>query len=110
MSRRRCFALDLADDPEAIAAYRAWHAPGGPPEGVLHRLRERGVEALEIWLTGNRLLMVMEVSDAFAAASSDDSDHPEDREWEARMDAFQRPLPWADGAKWVAMERIFALD
>jgi L-rhamnose mutarotase len=109
VTRRLCFALDLLDDAEAIAAYRRWHAPGGPPEGVLRRLRARGVEAMEIWLTGNRLFMVMEVSEAFAAAASDDSSDPEDRDWEARMDVYQRPLPWAEGTKWTAMEKIFAL-
>lgn len=109
MTRRLCYALDLVDDAATIAEYRRWHAPGGPPAGVLERLLERGVAAMQIWLTGNRLFMIMDVTDALTAASSNDSDHPEDRAWEARMDAFQQPLPWADGAKWVAMEPIFEL-
>ena len=108
--RRLCYACDLADDAAAIAEYRRWHTPGGPPEGVPRRLRERGVMALEIWLTGNRLFMVMELADDAAVIASNGSAHPEDLEWERRMDVFQRPLPWGEGAKWTAMERIFDLD
>lgn len=25
---RHCFALDLKNDPDSIARYRKWHAPG----------------------------------------------------------------------------------
>jgi L-rhamnose mutarotase len=111
MTRRLCFACDLVDEVAAIAAYRRWHAPSAQPPGVLKRLRERGVVDLEIWLTGNRLMMIMTVDDRFSnEGSSDDRTHPEDAAWEAQMDAFQRPLPWANGSKWTPMERIFTLD
>jgi len=107
-TRRLCFALDLVDEAAAIAAYREAHRPGGPPAGVLQRLRARGVVAMEIWLTGNRLMMVMEATEDFLG-SSDQSDHPEDQAWEAAMSRFQTALPGADGAKWQPMEKIFSL-
>ena len=58
---RRCFAVDLHDDPELIAAYRKWHEPGGPPPAVNAAIRVDGVESLEIWLVGDRMFMVMEL-------------------------------------------------
>lgn len=110
MTCRLCFACDLVDDPSAIEDYRRWHEPGGPPAGVIARLRERGVVALEIWLTGNRLFMVMELAGQAEMLASDASAHPEDIAWEQRMDEYQRPLAWSGGAKWTLLQMIFALD
>jgi L-rhamnose mutarotase len=112
-ARRLCFALDLRDEPEAIAAYRVWHAPGGPPAAVNASIRAAGIEALEIYLTGDRLFMIMEVDETFSAqakAAADAAD-PEVQAWETLMWSFQKALPWAaPGEKWVACERIYALS
>jgi L-rhamnose mutarotase len=91
--RRLCFALDLRDDPEAIAAYKVWHAPGGPPAAVNASIRAAGIQALEIYLTGDRLFMIMEVDGTFSAqakAASDAAD-PEVQAWETLMWSFQKP-------------------
>jgi len=111
--RRLCFALDLADDPALIAEYRKWHRPGGPPEAVNRSIRQAGIEELEIWLTGNRLFMIMEVGPGFdpAAKAESDAADPDVRAWEELMWRFQRALPWADpGEKWVPAEKIYALS
>jgi len=111
--RTLCFALDLADDAELIAQYRQWHRPGGPPQAVNESIRRAGVQELEIWLTGNRLFMVMDVESDFdpkAKAAADAAD-PQVRAWEAAMCRFQRALPWAEpGEKWVPAERIYQLS
>ena len=110
---RHILLLDLKDDAELIAAYRRWHEPGGPPPAVTASIRAAGIEAMEIHQSGDRLVMVMETGPGFsfeAKAAADTAD-PEVLAWEALMDRFQKPLPWAGpGEKWVLAERIFALD
>ena len=112
-TRRFCFALDLADDPELIERYKTWHAPGGPPAAVNRSIRAADIRELEIWLTGNRLFMIMEVGPGFdpAAKAQADAADPDVQAWEKLMWEFQRPLPWAKpDEKWVAMDRIYALS
>jgi len=108
MTRRYALALDLADDPALIAEYErhhahVWHA-------IEESLRASGIDRLEIYRTGNRLFMVMEVSPAFSfdgKAAADAAD-PTVQEWERLMWTYQRALPWAKpGEKWVLMDRIY---
>jgi L-rhamnose mutarotase len=103
----------LKDDPELIARYRAWHAPGGPPATIVKSIRDAGIAQMQIYLTGNRLFMVMEVNERFSAAAkaAADAADPAVRAWERQMEEFQQFLPWArPGEKWVAMTPIFALS
>lgn len=105
--------LDLIDDAEAIAAYRAWHRPGGPPAPVTRAIREAGIERLDIYQAGNRLVMLMHVMPRYdpVAQAARDAANPDVQSWEMRMDALQQRLPFApDGVKWMPMERIYALD
>ncbi len=103
---RRCFLLDLADDPATIAEYEARHAPGAVWPEVLAHLAAQGFEAMEIWRAGDRLVMVAEVAADFPRALPE----PEAvTRWEAAMWRYQRPLPFAaSGEKWVEMHRLFA--
>lgn len=108
MGRRICFALDLVDDAALIAGYAARHAPGAVWPAVIAYIRAQGVEAMEIWRTGDRMVMIAEVAPDYPRAAPEP---PENAEWEALMWRFQRALPHAaEGEKWLAMERIFALD
>lgn len=110
---RHVLILDLQDDPEAIAAYRHWHRPGGPPAAINRSIREAGIESMEIWHAGDRLVMVMETGPTFdpAAKAARDAADPDVQAWETLMDRFQRRLPFAaDGVKWMPTERIYALD
>jgi L-rhamnose mutarotase len=110
MTRRYCLALDLKDDPAGIAAYEEHHRHVWPE--IERSIRDAGIEVLEIYRTGNRLFMIMEVGDGFAfeAKAAADAANPKVQEWEALMWRFQQALPWAKaGEKWVVMERIFAL-
>lgn len=110
---RHVLVLDLQDDPVAVAAYRHWHRPGGPPEDVTRAIRANGVAALEIWHVGDRLVMLMETTPHFdpVAKAARDAADPAVQAWETLMDRFQRRLPFAaEGEKWVEAERIYALD
>ncbi|ODP39562.1 L-rhamnose mutarotase [Sphingomonas turrisvirgatae] len=110
---RRCFAVDLHDDPERIAAYRKWHAPGGPPAAVNAAIRADGVESLQIWFAGDRLFMIMEQDSARMpdpeTKRARDAGNPDVAAWDALMAQFQKPLPFAPGQTWVEMEPIYSL-
>jgi L-rhamnose mutarotase len=109
VTRRYALALDLADDPRLIAEYERHHRAVWP--AIEDTFRAAGVDRLEIYRTGNRLVLVMEVSAAFSAAAKAAADavNPAVQEWERLMWTYQRALPWAKpGEKWVLMDRIYA--
>jgi len=113
MVRLRVLTLDLREDPDLIEQYRAWHRPGGPPPAIIDALLATGITEMEIFLAGNRLVMMLLASkeSSFEMLASLSSSNPEVQAWETLMWKFQKALPWAeDGAKWVAMDRIFALS
>lgn len=109
---RHVLLLDLKDEAEAIAAYRHWHRPGGPPVAITQAIRGGGVAELDIWQVGNRLVMIMETTldhDPVANAARDAAD-PEVQAWETLMDTFQQRLPFASqGQKWLPAEQIYSL-
>jgi L-rhamnose mutarotase len=110
--KRYCFALDLVDDEKLIAEYEHWHkTENGWPE-IRKSIIDAHITDMEIYRTGNRLFMIMEVSDVYSAGlkAKADAENPKVQEWEQLMWKFQQPLPWAkDGEKWVLMSRIFKL-
>ncbi|MES2174342.1 MAG: L-rhamnose mutarotase [Pseudomonadota bacterium] len=110
---RHVLLIDLADDAAAIAHYEAWHASGALPPAIAASIRAADVTAMDIYRSGNRLVMLMETGpgyDPATKAAADDAD-PAVQAWEAQMDAVQRPLPWAKpDAKWTQATRIFSLD
>jgi L-rhamnose mutarotase len=110
--KRFVFALDLVDDPQAIAEYESWHRAERIWPAVVESLRASGLTALEIFRTGNRMCLIMEAPDDFSldAKAAADAANPDVQAWERLMWTFQRALPWAaPGEKWVAMRRIFSL-
>lgn len=111
MNRRHCLALDLKDDPDVIAEYERYHERIWPE--ITESIRSAGIVDMEIYRTGNRLFMVMEVDEGFSfeAKGEADASNPKVQEWETLMSTFQQALPWAGpGEKWVRMERIFELE
>jgi len=109
---RRCFAVDLHDNPDQIARYRAWHQAGGPPAAVTAAILADDVRDLEIWLVGDRMFMILEQGDGYDAnaKAARDAANPDVQAWDALMATFQKPLPFAPGRTWVEMERIYALS
>jgi len=109
--RRYVLTLDLKDDPAVIAQYKAHHRRVWPE--VLRSLRRVGVRAMDIYLLGRRLVMVMDTKDGFDRRrdfARHVSSDPRCAEWEERMKTFQEPPPGArPGELWARMERVFHL-
>ena len=110
---RQVLLLDLKDDPELIASYEAWHAAGAVPGAVVASIRAAGIKSMEIYRSGNRLVMVMETGAEFdpMKKAAADAANPDVVAWEELMSGFQQPLLWAgEGEKWHPAKRIFALE
>lgn len=110
MLHKYCLALDLIDDEALIIEYENWHTQVWPE--ILSSIRSSGIEHMEIYRTGNRLFMIMEVNTdfSFEAKAKADSGNEKVQEWEQLMWTFQQPLPCAKpGEKWVLMDKIFQL-
>jgi len=111
-NRRFCFSCDLKDDPALIAEYKRYHAPGNTWPAITQSIRDAGIVDMQIYLTANRMFMIMEVDESFDAdrKAEMDANNPKVQEWEELMWKFQQELPWAKaGEKWIALEKIFQL-
>jgi L-rhamnose mutarotase len=108
---RHYYALDLRDDAEAIAEYERWHQPGQVWPEIIASIRASGVEQMEIFRTGNRLVMVVQMAEGHDSSARAKEADEKTQAWEALMDGYQQRLPWAEaGQKWVPMKRIFSLS
>ena len=108
--KKYCLALDLKDDPKLIAEYEKYHKQVWPE--IIKSIKESGIEVLDIYRTGNRMLMIIEANDDFSFEKKAvmDAVNPKVLEWEELMWKFQQALPWAKpGAKWIVMDKIFEL-
>jgi L-rhamnose mutarotase len=106
--KRYCLALDLKDDPALIAEYEEYHRNVWPE--ILKSIKDAGIEKMEIYRTGNRLFMIMEVNAAFSFEKKSSADAASDivQQWEKLMWKYQQPLPGSKpGEKWIIMEKIF---
>jgi len=109
---RHLLFLDLIDDPASIARYEQWHRAGAVPSAVVRSIRGAGIRVMQIFRSGPRLAMVMEVGPEFDPATKAEADaaDPDIVAWERLMDGFQQPLSWAEaGAKWAPASLIFDL-
>ena len=111
INRRYYLTLDLKNDPALIVEYKRHHERIWPE--ITKSIRDAGVEDLEIYLFGTRMMMILEVNESFSFEHKAESDRNNlaFQEWETLMWKFQQPLPQArPGEKWLLMERIFKLD
>jgi len=108
--KRHCFALDLIDDPELIAAYKKHHEEIWPE--ITASIQEAGIETLDIYCVSNRLFMILEANESFTFEKKNAADaaNPKVQEWENLMWTYQKALPAAKkGEKWMLMEKIYQL-
>lgn len=107
---RFCFALDLKDDPNLIEEYKMYHTKVWPE--IIESIKNAGIEKLSIYLTGNRLFMIMDTTPSFSfeAKQKADRNNPKVQDWEKLMWKYQQALPKSNpGEKWILMEHIFEL-
>jgi L-rhamnose mutarotase len=108
--KRYCFTLDLIDNDEIIAAYKQYHQSVWPE--ILESIKSSGIDNMEIYLSGTRLFMVIDVNDSFTFEKKTAADlkNAKVQEWEALMWKYQQALPGAlPGEKWRLMDQIFKL-
>ena len=112
MSRRHVFTLNLKADPGIVERYTQYHRDVWPE--VQASLRRVGVQQMDIYLLGRRLVMVVDMPDGVdyrIAFRSHASSSPRVAEWERLMKTLQQPLPEARaGEWWAAMEPVFHLE
>ena len=110
--KRYCQTMDLRDNPELIAEYRRRHSREEAWQEILDGIREVGILAMEIYILGTRLFMIVETPLDFDwdTAMARLATLPRQQEWEDYMAMFQQ---CAEGAtsdeKWQMMERMFYL-
>jgi len=108
---RKVFAVDI--HAEGTEAYKAWHRAGGPPAAVTAAIRADDIRELEIYLVGDRMVLIMEQGPDFdpGAKAQRDAGNADVQAWDALMRTFQKPLPFGpQGSTWLEMERIYSLD
>ncbi|ADV49800.1 protein of unknown function DUF718 [Cellulophaga algicola DSM 14237] len=110
--KRYCYSCDLKDDSKLIAEYKAYHAEGKAWPEITKSIKDAGIVDMQIYLTGNRMFMIMEVNETFNPdkKAAMDAQNPKVQEWENLMWDYQQELPWAEkGEKWMALDKIFQL-
>lgn len=110
MSKKYYLTLDLKADDQLIAEYEAMHKEVWPE--IIESITSSGIQHMEIYRVGNRLFMIMEVSDdfSFEQKAAMDASNEKVQEWETLMWKYQQALPGAKpGEKWMMMDRIFQL-
>lgn len=109
---RYVFTVNLKDDPAVIETYTQHHRRVWPE--VEESLLRVGVERMDIYLLGRRLVMIVEMPDGLdyrTAFRSHAASSPRVAEWEQLMLSLQEPPPEARAGEWWAlMEPVYGLD
>jgi L-rhamnose mutarotase len=106
-----CLACDLKDDDRLIEAYDEYHKNVWPE--IKESLNQSGIRVMEIYRTGNRLFMIIQVREdfSFEKKAAMDLASPIVQKWETLMSRFQQQITWApDNVKWILMERVFLFE
>ena len=108
---RHVLTVNLKDEPGIVERYTRHHREIWPE--VQASLAQSGVEQMEIYLLGRRLVMIVEMPDGLdynTAFASHASSSDRVIEWERLMKSFQEPVPDARAGEWWAgMQRVFHL-
>ena len=110
-TNKYCLALDLKNNLDKIATYKKYHQNVWPE--IQKSLRDTGIKNAEIYNTGNRLFMILEVDETFSfnRKAKLDACNPKVQEWETLMWEFQQSLPNSKpNEKWVLMDKIYDLN
>jgi L-rhamnose mutarotase len=103
--------LLLRADPEKIAEYRRQHQAVWPE--VTARLRECGIQNMQIFLRGTRMFMYIVTDDSFEPSRdfARVNDDPASARWNELMADLQERAPEATADEWWApMELVFDMQ
>jgi L-rhamnose mutarotase len=109
--KKYCLACDLKEDEELIRSYDQYHQNVWTE--IKDSLRQSGILEMEIYRTGNRLFMIIDVGPDFSFEKKTEMDlaNPVVQKWETLMSTFQKQIPWAQpGVKWLLMEKVFSYE
>jgi L-rhamnose mutarotase len=109
---RYVFTVNLKDEPGIVETYTRHHREVWPE--VQASLRQVGVDQMDIYLLGRRLVMVVEMRDGLdyrTAFKTHAASSPRVVEWERLMKSLQEPPAEARAGEWWAvMEPVFHLN
>jgi L-rhamnose mutarotase len=109
---RHIFTVNLRDEPGIVETYIRHHREVWPE--VQASLRQVGVEQMDIYLLGRRLVMIVEMRDGLdyrTAFKAHAASTPRVAEWERLMKSLQEPPAEARAGEWWAvMEPVFHLN
>jgi L-rhamnose mutarotase len=103
--------LCLQPDPDKISEYRRYHQAVWPE--VTARLRECGVQQMQIFLRDTRMFMYLLTDDNFEPSRDFKriNDDPVSARWNELMATLQARAPEANSDEWWApMELVFDLE
>jgi L-rhamnose mutarotase len=109
-TKKYVLACDLKDEVELIKKYEEYHREVWPE--IIKSIHEVGVLNMEIYRTGNRLIMLIETQHdfSFEMKTKADRQNLKVQEWESLMQQYQQAIPSAkNGEKWTPMDKIFDL-
>ena len=110
--KRYCQFLEIKDCPELISRYVQCHDEGHAWKEVIEGIREVGILEMELYLLGNKVVMIVETPLDFdwPTAMAKLAGLPRQAEWESFVAEMQGCDPSAPSdSKWQLMERIFHL-
>lgn len=110
--KRYCLTLELKDDKDQIENYKYWHRSENIWKEIPEGLKAIGITDMEIYLSGTRLVMIMDTKPDFDFKNEMArlAHLPRQKEWEDFVSQFQHSLPGQTSSeKWILMEKIFKL-
>ena len=110
--KRYVQTMELKDDPQLIALYRKAHSREEAWQEILDGIRQVGILEMEIYILGNRLVMIVETPLDFQwdEAMARLATLPRQQEWEQHVAQFQQcDAEATSDEKWQLMERMFHL-
>lgn len=111
-TKRYVQTLVLNSDEEAREQYIKYHSKEYNWKEIREGIKEVGILEMEIYILGNRLVMIVDAPEDFDWTSSMArlAKLPRQAEWEAFVSQFQGCSPDATSdEKWQMMERMFYL-
>jgi L-rhamnose mutarotase len=104
------FTADLKSDSASIASYEYYHSAKGVWKEITEANRRAGIDEVEIYRQGSRLIMILRMPENMDMRVSDSlyaSVGPKLQEWQNLMNTFLLAPAGADsGQLWVPMKRI----